>query len=159
MALRGIHHTSFTVADLDRTVSFYQDVVGMRLLGRKHRRSDDLGTALLGRRVGDVPEPGEILIADMALGEARLEFIQYVAPPGLAYHGDPSRAGSAHIAILTEDIEMEYDRLAQAGVQFHTPVRTVRDPGMPTWKWCYFRDPDGICVEIVESVDEPSGSP
>lgn len=156
--LLGIHHTSFTVADLERTVSFYRDVVGMRLLGRKHRRSDDLGTALLGPLAGDATVPGEVLIADMAAGDARLEFIQYVEPPGVTYHGDPSRAGSAHIAILTKDIEVEYDRLVKAGVQFHTPVRTVRDPGRPTWKWCYFRDPDGICVEIVESLDEPSGS-
>jgi catechol 2,3-dioxygenase-like lactoylglutathione lyase family enzyme len=154
MAIAGIHHVSFTVTDLERTVAFYRDVVGMTLSGRKHRRADDLGTALLGDR--DAADPAadrsaEILIADMELGGTRVEFIQYADPVSRPYPGDPSVAGSAHIAILTRDIESEYLRLQAAGVRFHTPVRTVRDPGRPEWRWCYFRDPDGICVELVES--------
>jgi catechol 2,3-dioxygenase-like lactoylglutathione lyase family enzyme len=158
MATTGIHHTGITVSDLDRTIAFYEGVVGMRLIGRKHRRGPNLGTALRGDRAtarcSAAPncgeEPGEILIADMALGEARVEFIQYVDPPGGAYHGDPSFAGSAHIAIVTDDIEAEYRRLERAGVRFHTGVRTVDDPSGLVWKWCYFRDPDDICVELVQ---------
>ncbi len=154
MPAAGIHHTSFTVTDLERTIAFYEGVVGMRLLGRKHRRSSDLGTALMGRQSDSERAAAEILIADMALGEARVEFIQYVTPPSNPYHGDPSVAGSAHIALLTDDVESEFRRLEEAGVRFHTPVRTVNDPGRPSWKWCYFRDPDGICVELVESVGD-----
>ena len=82
-----------------------------------------------------------------------MEFIQYVTPATTPYPGDPSVAGSAHMAILTHDIETEFSRLQAAGVSFHTPVRTVRDPGRPVWRWCYFRDPDGICVELVESLE------
>jgi catechol 2,3-dioxygenase-like lactoylglutathione lyase family enzyme len=182
MAISGVHHVSFTVTDLERTIAFYRDVVGMRLVGRKHRQAADLGTALLGARAeeeaaaavggataglpgaahagaatGEAGPPGaaraaEILIADMELGGARVEFIQYVTPSTTPYPGDPSVAGSAHIALLTHDIESEFGRLQSAGIRFHTPVRTVRDPGRPVWRWCYFRDPDGICVELVESL-------
>jgi len=148
VAIASIHHVSLTVTDMERTVAFYSDVVGMTLVGRKHRRSDDLGTALLGEGA----RAAEILIADMELDGLRVEFIQYVDPASRHYPGDPSVAGSAHIALLTRDIEIEYRRLQAAGVRFHTPVRTVRDPGRSVWKWCYFRDPDGICVELVESV-------
>ena len=119
----------------------------MRLVGRKHRRAKDLGRALLGPHA---TEEAEILIADMVVGNHRVEFIQYVRPATKPYHGDPSFAGSAHIALRTDDIESEYRRLEAAGVSFHTPVRVVNDPGRPAWKWCYFRDPDGICVELVE---------
>ena len=157
--ITGIHHFSLTVTDLERTVAFYEDVVGMRLLGRKHRCSGDLGTALLGSERGTQPVTGDILIADMALGQARVEFIQYADPVGRPYHGDPSVAGSAHIALVTEDIEAEYHRLEQAGVRFHSPVRTVTDPGKPPWRWCYFRDPDGVCVELVEAGRAAAESP
>jgi tRNA(adenine34) deaminase len=179
MTLTGVHHVSFTVTDLERTIAFYRDVVGMRLLGRKHRRADDLGTALLGEGgrsagAGSARPPGavdagsaglrgiaaEILIADMELGDTRMEFIQYVDPASRPYPGDPSVAGSAHVALLTRDIESEFRRLQTAGVRFHTPVRTVRDPDKPVWRWCYFRDPDGICVELVESGGPaPKGDP
>jgi catechol 2,3-dioxygenase-like lactoylglutathione lyase family enzyme len=175
--LAGIHHVGFTVTDLERTVAFYENVVGMRLVGRKYRRAPDLGTALMGAGRSAAPpvtepvtavaqaaespaaEPmaAEILIADMALGAARVEFIQYLEPPATPYPGDPSVAGSAHIAILTEDIESERLRLEQAGVVFHTAVRTVHDPGKSPWKWCYFRDPDGICVELVQGGEMTEG--
>jgi lactoylglutathione lyase len=158
MAVVGIHHISCTVCDLEQTVAFYQNVVGMRLVGRKHRRAVDLGTALLGAGSGS-PHNAEILIADMELGGTRVEFIQYVQPATRPYPGDPSVAGSAHVAILTRDIESEFRRLQAAGVSIHTPVRTVRDPGRPEWRWCYFRDPDGICVELVESLEAPGGEP
>jgi catechol 2,3-dioxygenase-like lactoylglutathione lyase family enzyme len=178
VAIAGIHHMSFTVTDLERTVAFYRDVVGMRLVGRKHRQAADLGTALLGEPepgpggalrgpAGAAPhqaeaggravQPAEILIADMELGDVQVEFIQYVDPPARPYPGDPSVAGSAHMAILTRDIESEFARLQAAGVRFHTPVRTVHDPGRPVWRWCYLRDPDGICVELVESLEEEGG--
>jgi catechol 2,3-dioxygenase-like lactoylglutathione lyase family enzyme len=162
VTLVGIHHTGFTVTDLERTVAFYENVVGMRLVGRKHRHAPDLGTALMGaERSGPLgaaePVAAEILIADMALGAERVEFIQYVEPPASPYAGDPSVAGSAHIAILADDIESERLRLERAGVVFHTEVRTVHDPGRPPWKWCYFRDPDGICVELVQGGEVAEG--
>ncbi len=156
MTIAGIHHVSFTVTDLERTVDFYQNVVGMRLVGRKHRQAGDLGTALFGEEARE-DRGAEILIADMELGGTRVEFIQYVQPATKPYPGDPSVAGSAHIAILTRDIESEIRRLQAAGVRFHTPVRTLRDPGRPEWRWCYFRDPDGICVELVESGETAGG--
>ncbi|MBC7292903.1 MAG: VOC family protein, partial [Thermoleophilia bacterium] len=48
MAILGVHHCSFTVTDLDQTIRFYRDLLGMKLLGRKRRAAPDLGTALLG---------------------------------------------------------------------------------------------------------------
>jgi catechol 2,3-dioxygenase-like lactoylglutathione lyase family enzyme len=99
---------------------------------------------------GSVPVPAEILIADMAAGESRVEFIQYLEPRSAPYPGNPSVAGSAHLALLTDDIENERARLEQAGVRFHTPIRAVEDSGKTPWRWCYFRDPDGICVELVQ---------
>jgi catechol 2,3-dioxygenase-like lactoylglutathione lyase family enzyme len=178
MAVQAVHHFSFTVSDLERTVDFYGRLLGFRLIGRKHRQAPDLGDALRGRMglppglleagargprslsVGRLPESqpspqaAEILIADMELAGTRVEFIQYVNPPTQPYPGDPATAGSAHLALLTDDIEGEVRRLEAAGVRFHTPVRTLRDPGRPVWRWCYFRDPDGIVVELVQSGGE-----
>jgi catechol 2,3-dioxygenase-like lactoylglutathione lyase family enzyme len=102
------------------------------------------------------PQPAEILIADMVVGDSLIEFIQYLQPRSLPYHGNPSVAGSAHIALRTDDIESERARLEEAGVRFHTPIRTVEDPETTPWRWCYFRDPDGICVELVQG-GEPTG--
>lgn len=205
MAIQGVHHVSFTVSDLERSVDFYCRLLGFQLVGCKHRQAPDLGDALRGPRALRPPEahssapevqqplpqaqpsaagveqpaqraelrvqgpelpaqgaerptqPADILIADLELAGTRLELIQYVDPTTRPYHGDPSVAGSGHLALLTDDIEREIQRLRAAGVRFHGPARTICDPGRPVWRWCYFRDPDGICVELVQSGDRAEG--
>jgi glyoxylase I family protein len=62
-------------------------------------------------------------------------------------------AGSSHLAIRVKEIEAERKRLESLGVEFHAPINVFEETGKPAWKWCYFRDPDGICLELVESDD------
>ena len=38
----------------------------------------------------------------------------------------------------------------EAGVEFHGPIQSFLEEGKIEWKWCYFRDPDGIILELVE---------
>ena len=96
--------------------------------------STAVATTWAERSSGPTPtEDAEILIADMALG--RPGGVHPVCGAARRpYAGDPSVAGSAHIALITEDIEAEYHRSRSAGVWFHTPVRIVNDPGKPSWR-------------------------
>ena len=151
-----LHHASFTVTNLERTVDFYQRLLGFRLLARKHRNDPGLGTALFGSGKGNQRTVADILIAHMELDGAGIEFIQYVDPASAPYHSDPSVAGSGHLAIYVDGIESERERLLAAGVEFHTSVSVIQDPGSSVWKWCYFKDPDGIVVELVERVSIPT---
>jgi hypothetical protein len=41
-----------------------------------------------------------------------------------------------------------------AGVEFHSPINTYMEEGKGEMKWCYFRDPDGIVLELVQQ-EEP----
>ena len=156
MTIVKLHHASFTVTDLDRTVDFYQRLLGFELVSHKHRDAPQLGTALLGPGISREQEDADIRLVHMELSGTGGEFIQYRDPGSEPYHGDPSGAGSGHLAIAVRDIEAERERLIAAGVEFHSPVRVIHDPGSPVWKWCYLRDPDGIVVELVE-VGPPAG--
>jgi glyoxylase I family protein len=148
MPVARVNHVSFTVTDLDRTVKFYEQVVGFRLLGRKRRNYPGLCQGLFGD-----PQPSggaDILIANMQAGGLQVEFIQYAKPASRPYSGDPSAAGSAHLALECSDIYGERSRLEGLGVHFNSQVIVLDDANGHPWKWCYFRDPDGICVELVE---------
>ena len=46
-------------------------------------------------------------------------------------------------------IEETRKKLEEAGVEFHSPLNTFIMEA-EKWKWCYFRDPDGIILELVE---------
>jgi catechol 2,3-dioxygenase-like lactoylglutathione lyase family enzyme len=150
VAIEGIHHVSFTVTDIDRTVQFYRDLVGLSLRSRTRNSYDGLGTALFGSKWGLDQRMADLEIAVMCLGENTVEFIEYLDPKTQPYHKNPSVAGSGHLAFCVKDIEAVTERLGLNGVEFHSSINTFRETDKPEWKWCYFRDPDGICVELVE---------
>lgn len=153
MGITGVHHFSITVTDVERTVEFYTKLLGAECQFIKTNKYDSLGEALFGAKWGVNQKAAELRIGVIQLGGTRMEFIQYIDPPVSEYHKNPSVAGSSHIAIQTDDIDKDKARLEAAGVEFHSPINVLSEEGKSDWKWVYFRDPDGICLELVEQPD------
>ena len=148
--ISGVHHFSFSVTDINRTVAFYTKNLGVKLQSKSHNKYDTLGTALFGTKWGLNQEKAELEIAVMNIGGNRVEFIEYKNPKCQPYHKNPSFAGSAHLAFKVDDIEQTRNKLEEAGVEFHSPIQSFKEGGKVEWRWCYFRDPDGIILELVE---------
>lgn len=147
MSFSGIWHVSFSVTDIERTIAFYQNL-GFTVRERNRNEYEGLGEALFGTKWGIQQSHADLLFVMMEFGGLTIEFIQYLDPVAKPYHLDPSVAGSAHIAFRVTDIESERQRLESLGIEFHSPVNLSRISGR---KWCYFRDPDGIILELVET--------
>ena len=121
-------HTMLRVGDLDRSISFYCDVLGMKLLRRK-----------------DYPS-GEFTLAFVGYGEERDHTVLE-----LTYNwGKTSyELGEAygHIALGVEDIYAACDTIrAQGG-------RICREPGPMkhgTTVIAFIEDPDGYKVELIQ---------
>jgi glyoxylase I family protein len=148
--ITGVHHLSFSVTNLEGTVEFYTKILGVKLQSRGPNRYDTLGTALFGTKWGINQRHADIELAVMNVGDTRVEFIQYKDPKAQPYHKNPSIAGSAHLAFKVDNIEEMRKKLEEAGVEFHSPINSFMEGGKVEWKWCYFRDPDGIVLELVE---------
>lgn len=138
----GLHHTGMSVTDLDRSIAFYRDHLGMKLLWRlEHRKSLALEKVLGLTQV-------EVSYAMLESREGRLELFQYHSPQGKP--NPPERPvcdkGITHVAFRVEGIMELYQRLKKAGVRFHSEPQLVRE-GVTV---AYMRDPDGIVVELVE---------
>jgi catechol 2,3-dioxygenase-like lactoylglutathione lyase family enzyme len=148
--ITGVHHFSFSVTDLDRTIEFYTEILGVEFQSRGLNKYDTLGTALFGTKWGIDQQHADIELAVMNVGGTRVEFIQYKDPRTQPYHKNPSIAGSAHLAFKVDNIEEMRKKLEGTGVDFHSPINSYMEGGKTEWKWCYFRDPDGIVLELVE---------
>jgi len=148
--ITGVHHFSFSVTNIERTIEFYTKVLGVTLQSRGRNRYDTLGTALFGEKWGINQKQADLELAVMNIGGTRVEFIEYKDPKAQPYHMNPSIAGSAHLAFEVDNIEETRERLEKAGVEFHSPINRYMEAGKVEWKWCYFRDPDGIILELVE---------
>jgi len=139
-----MNHTGFVVSDLERSVRFYRDGLGLEV-----DRELEADAWELSQVVGY--EKAHIKVV-MLIGDDGhvLELIQYVNPPAAAH--DPAvqhrRAvtAAAHIAFFMEDVEEVYQRLLSMGGQkLNPPVEA-----MPGLKACYFQDPDGNWIELLE---------
>jgi glyoxylase I family protein len=148
--ISGVHHFSFSVTNLDRTIEFYTKILGVKLQSRGRNKYDSLGGALFGTKWGVNQAQADLELAVVNIGGTRVEFIEYKDPAARAYHKNPSIAGSAHLAFNVEDIEETRKKLESAGVEFHSSINRYLEAGKIEWKWCYFRDPDGIVLELVQ---------
>lgn len=140
-------HTSFTVADIDRTVAFWRDVMGLTL--------DDLSPRTqpwLGKVVGC---PGATCrIAHMTGLGCHMEFIAY--DPGVAgenVFGPATRPGAAHVAFYTADLGGMVERILAAGGSMVGAVTFCAAQGHNTdCLAAYVADPEGIIIDLIEDL-------
>lgn len=146
----GLHHTSYTVANLDRSLHFYVELLGCEVLWQREIREAYFG-AIVGFpdcvvKAAQLRIPGSDHI---------LELFQYVSPPGpalIAAGSDPAtnRPGSSHMCYLVQDLQAYYQELQSKGAQFRSAPVTI-DAGVNRGALCvYLLDPDGIAIELLQ---------
>jgi catechol 2,3-dioxygenase-like lactoylglutathione lyase family enzyme len=145
--MKGIHHIGITTADIDRSLRFYRDLLGMRVLG-DNRLSRPEVAALLGC------DELDLRIVDLDTGDGRIvELLQYLQPAGVHVHYTNRDPGSAHVALSVEDLDRVRARIEAAGgsVISRHPVKAADTEGIfANSRLLYVRDPDGMILELVE---------
>lgn len=152
----GVWHFSFTVADIERSLGFYLDLLLFELV---HRQTQDNPYT---RRLVGYPD-ARLLVAQLAVpGQSRhvsshdLELVQYVRPPGKRGDTAICNPGAAHLAVAVEDISEWYDRLSAAGVRFFSEPNRITAGVNKGGYAVYFSDPDDIVLELLQP---PTDSP
>lgn len=141
--ISGIHHTSFTVKDMERSIAFYRDLLGLKVTW------DSLAAGIQFK--GEVADnvtgcPGtEQRLVFLAAGDSRIELVQYTPTGKSLVDNKASDTGSAHVCFRTENIQELYQKLSAKGVRLHC---VPQDLGFASVM--YFRDPDGIILEAVQ---------
>jgi catechol 2,3-dioxygenase-like lactoylglutathione lyase family enzyme len=129
MRIAGIHHVTLLVADVERSLAFYRNVLGMRLV--KQTVNDDDQSArhfIFGDAEG---RPGTLITC--------LEY------PDLD-EGTVGRGSTHHFALAVEseaELAAWHDYLLSRGI----PTTDVMDRS--DFKSIYLRDPDGHILEIA----------
>src|SRR5260370_39645833 len=107
--LRGFHHMSFTVRDLERSLQFYRDLLGMSVEYYTRERS----TPYLAEITGF---PGvrmrTALLRPAPDSRQLLELIEYIEPAGISLDVRTCNAGSAHLCVITDDVQALYRQLS-----------------------------------------------
>jgi catechol 2,3-dioxygenase-like lactoylglutathione lyase family enzyme len=143
--VNGVHHTCYTVSDLDRTVAFYSEL-GCEPLAEQEKQGGYLA-AIVGYpdahvRMAHLRVPG---------AEHVIELFQYLAPAGARADVAPVNVGASHVCFLVDDLPELYERLRARGVDSFVSAPVEVDTGVNRGGWAlYLRDPDGITVELFQ---------
>lgn len=121
-----LRHTMIPVADLARSVDFYQRLFGMTVLRQRPMDDEGRSTAYVGYGSED--------------SNTVLELI--------AGTGKKAAPWAGHIAIYVSDLTALCERLKAEGVRFSKPLRAVSGGTRRFTANVY--DPDGIELELSE---------
>jgi catechol 2,3-dioxygenase-like lactoylglutathione lyase family enzyme len=141
-------HIAVNCADLDRSRQFYEDVVG--LVPVYEMRPPRQSGELLGVD-GEIELRGRVL-SDPASG-FMVELVGWDSPkPRVERARQANELGIFRMAWLTDDIDRDHAALLAAGVScFSPPVDLHMGPGLPDLRALLWRDPDGACLELIET--------
>ncbi len=143
MTIVSVNHTSFTVSDVDRSVSFYRDL-GMKLISLAER---DSGFA---EKITGIPG-AHLKVAYLRAPDGnQLELIQYFSPPGTKLDNRTHNVGSAHLGFNVDDLRGMYSVLKDKGVLFKSPPMEVPAGPNKGNLAVYCVDPDGFTLEFVQ---------
>jgi len=142
-----IHHMGITVRDLEESIAFYSEAFGLKVVDRAVFGGEELGKV--------VRVPGaELEYAFMAGENAVLELIEYKTPKGKPFGLQNNDIGAAHCCFVVDDLDATYERLLAMGVDFNAPPQSAPDiPPFDGLKYTYFRDPNGITIELMQPGD------
>jgi catechol 2,3-dioxygenase-like lactoylglutathione lyase family enzyme len=144
---RALHHTGYTVSDLDASLRFYRDLLGCEVLATQEKQGGYLA-AIVG-----YPD-AHVRMAHLRAPDSEhvLELFEYLSPSPGRSELEPRNVGTAHLCLIVADLDATYARLIAAGVDsFFSPPVTV-DTGINTGgSALYLRDPDGIIIELYQS--------
>lgn len=139
----GMRHTGLVVRDLERSLAFYRDLLGLEVWRR-------------------ATEEGSYIENVVGISEVRLEWAKLKAPDGsvvelLQYHSHPdnapiensrsNRVGCSHVAFTVSNLELTYRKLREVGIHCQSEPQLSPD-GVAKVMYCH--DPDGIILELVE---------
>ncbi|CAN5758884.1 VOC family protein [soil metagenome] len=147
MTLKAVHHTGLVVRDLDRSIYFYHDLLGLPFANEPTPWFEG---PVLENGVG---VPGATLRqVCLWVGEiSTLELIEYGNRPDESTRPVPNNhMGAAHVCFRVDDIAAKKAELEAAGVQFYSEVNVVDEGPLEGWRWVYFSDPDGLALELIQ---------
>ncbi len=141
--------TTIIVRDLQKSVAFYRDLLGMDVFYEGHIGNPG-ASALMGMEISglnmvvlnvDGAETGMIGLMELCDADPPLEETSWSAQV---------KAGETILVIPTENMKALHQRMADQGYTVATPPTKMEVPNRPEIHEMMARDPDGVIVNLTQ---------
>ena len=143
--IKAIEHFSFTVSNLENSLDFFCNKLGMEATPVMEIDHPDVNQII------GMPDAHLRISLVKLPGDKNIELIQYVRPEGKSIDLTTCNTGVAHVAFEESDVDALYKKLSGQSIAFLSPpVWTRGNEGKGQWGVCYLRGPDNITFELIE---------
>lgn len=148
--LTGMQHVGVIVSDMEKSLSFYTGTLGLKKRAEFEVADEMPIKAILG------VSGARMRVAMVQHGEdpeaTVVELIEFLTPKGEPFPTNfrYNNIGITHVAFRVTDIVKIYDNLLKKGIEFNCYPITIDVEGFGVIKAAYFKDPDGITIELME---------
>ena len=139
--IKNIRHTGVVVADLEASLYFYRDLLGFQIAKQMEEAGD---------YIDNISSLRNVMVTTVKLTSPSGQMIEL-----LKYHSHPTEQkkreiceiGISHIAFTVDDLDVEYGKFKDKGIQFNSPPQLSPD-GYAKVSFC--SAPEGTLIELVE---------
>jgi lactoylglutathione lyase len=144
-----LDHVGFAVSDLDRSLAFYLDLLGLESLWERIFEEEYVRTLVgyptVRLRCAYLKIPGSAV---------KLELLEYQDVPRVNTQSHRADPGNAHLALSVNDLDSLCRRLKRKGVKFVSESVVSTAGHYKGAKTVYLEDPDGISVQLIQPAPE-----
>ncbi len=148
VAFGDMHHVGITVRDLEASLVWYEQTFGVQREFVAHGSGPELSTAV------GVPD-ADLSFAFLRFGSCVIELLCYDNPRTEENERSNADVGSTHVCIDVPDLQAAYVSLLSKGIEFLAPPLHIEDGPLEGCSFVYFRDPDGVTLELFEKAALP----
>lgn len=127
MKLNSIHHIAIICSDYQKSKDFYTRILGFKIISETYRA--ERGSYKLDLQINK---------------DVQLELFSFPKPPHRKT--EPEACGLRHFAFKVKDILATKNELEKLGI----PVEDIRIDTITEKKYTFFKDPDGLPLELYE---------
>jgi methylmalonyl-CoA/ethylmalonyl-CoA epimerase len=134
--IKRINHVAIIVADIDASLCFWRDALGLRV-----------------SHVEEVPDQ-DAVVAFLPTGQAEIELVMPTSDEsGVARFLDKRGPGMHHICFEVDDLEERLQRLKQAGIRLINPEPVVGTGGKRI-AFIHPESTEGVLVELYQLTEQ-----
>ena len=146
MSIVMAHHHGFTVSDVERSVLFYRDLLGLELVRVSDRSNLPSYDQILGYENVHI----KVAILQHDRNAFVLELVQYIHPKVEPREQENRFLGASHMAFEVDDVDKMHEQLIAGGFGSINPPVDVERDGKRVARAMYALDPDGISIEMFQ---------
>ncbi len=155
--LSRVFNSTQTVADIDASLKFYRDILGMSIKLEHNAASKEQGPNVLGlphEATAEIPRVVYILNGEDAT-EGQIELLAFDGATGrdLSANAQPYNIGLSVLRYQVEELDALIAVLNKRGLGFEHPPIEANLPPYGSVRLTAFRAPEGAYIELFERLD------